>query len=110
METSIKKVEVDDPQLSNKERLELISQYFDAPQNFIWESRKCCCTNEFTGQLPGQKIQKAEIGRLGKNLKGLDPHKGAVITSNHFNPLENTIIRKMTEKLHKRLYIVRSGY
>ncbi|MBQ3611499.1 MAG: 1-acyl-sn-glycerol-3-phosphate acyltransferase [Firmicutes bacterium] len=31
---------------------------------------------------------------------------GAIITSNHFNPVDSTIIRKMTQKQKKRLYIV----
>lgn len=80
-----KNVEIDDPQMSNKERLELISNYFDKQKTFIGKAEN---TNT--------KIVGWE------NVAGLDPHQGAVITSNHFNPLENTIIRRMTEKMHKR--------
>ena len=42
-----------------------------------------------------------------ENLKDLDLSKGAIITSNHFNPLDTFIIRKLVEKvLKKDLYIV----
>ena len=40
-------------------------------------------------------------------MKNIDLSKGAIITSNHFNPLDTFIIRKLVEKvLKKDLYIV----
>ena len=42
-----------------------------------------------------------------ENIKDLDLSNGAIITSNHFNPLDTFIIRKLVEKvLKKDLYIV----
>ena len=42
-----------------------------------------------------------------EKLKNVDLSKGAIITSNHFNPLDTFIIRKLVEKvLKKDLYIV----
>ncbi|WP_407455594.1 lysophospholipid acyltransferase family protein [Ligilactobacillus aviarius] len=99
-----KKVEVDDPQLSNKERLELISQYFDRRKTLFGKAENVVARTIYRAVTWAENTKTEIVG--WENLKGLDPHKGAVITSNHFNPLENTIIRKMTEKLHKRLYIV----
>jgi 1-acyl-sn-glycerol-3-phosphate acyltransferase len=42
-----------------------------------------------------------------ENLKGLDLSHGAIITSNHFNPLDSFNARKVVEKVLKRkMYIV----
>lgn len=99
-----KKVEVDDPQMTNKERLKLISRYFDRRKTLLGKAKNIVARTIYRGVTWAENTNTKIIG--WENLKTLDPHQGAVITSNHFNPLENTIIRKMTEKLHKRLYIV----
>lgn len=99
-----KKVEVDDPQMTNKERLELISNYFDKRKTFIGKAENVIARTIYRAVTWAENTNTKIVG--WENVAELDPHQGAVITSNHFNPLENTIIRKMTEKMHKRLYIV----
>ena len=52
-------------------------------------------------------LDKDIIINGAEKLKNIDLSKGAIITSNHFNPLDTFIIRKLVEKvLKKDLYIV----
>lgn len=100
-----KKVEVGDPNLTEEEIDKLISTFY--------ENKKKKATYSFK-----QNVAKSIVEKLGKeiyptieiegleNLDALDLSKGAIITSNHFNPLDTFNIRKITNLLRKELYVV----
>ena len=97
------KVEVNDPALSSEQKTEIIQKYLKNRNKLTYQmnnriARRIIDTVQRT-QLKDIEIQGLE------NIR--DINTGAIITSNHFNPLDNMAIRKLTEMVgKKRLYIV----
>ncbi len=99
-----KKAEINDPQLSAEEINTYIKNFYENRKHkgkFFWKNKLgYLCVN-----LVGLKLnRKIKIEGLEK-LK--DINDGAIITSNHFNPLDNMCIRKLIKKRYKKnMYIV----
>ena len=98
------KVEVDDPSYTNQEREQVLATYLKTTATWRYRERNWVArgvANIATGWFNRQ----TQIVGLD-NLASV--HGGAIITSNHFNPLENTVIRHMVHQRHQhqRLYIV----
>lgn len=100
-----KKVEVGDPNLTEEEKLKYINKFYQnqkSPINFI----KNKIANKTVRKIAKEIYPNINIIGLEK-LDYVDLTNGAIITSNHFNPLDSYNIRKIVEeKLHKKLYIV----
>ena len=98
-----KKVEVNDPNLSDEQRDEIIDKYLSRRKKITYR------LNNRTARLIADTVSWSEnrvtqIEGL-ENINGINT--GAIITSNHFNPLDSLIIRKLVRKAGKRhLYIV----
>ncbi len=98
-----RKVEVDDPDLTQQERFDLISRHLGQKHTLgllLWNLAARVITWILT------KSQN-----IHTRIEGLDYIKGiqggAIITSNHFSPLDNTVVRQTVIKaFHERLYIV----
>ncbi len=97
------KVEVNDPVFTKEQRAETLNRFLENQTNPLYWMR-----NFFA-----RRTVDLITYHLNRNTKiiGLEKIKhlqgGAIITSNHFNPDENTVIRRMTQKLRKgRLCIV----
>ena len=98
-----KKVEVDDPNLTAKEQEELIEKYIKK-QNKLSYKINNEIANVILSSVTNMQNKYTKIVGI-ENIK--DINTGAIITSNHFNPLDNTIIQKLVRMLgRKRLYIV----
>lgn len=98
-----KKVEVDDPKISKKQKEKIINRYLSSKGTIKYK-----CKNKVA-----MHILKSATRIINKDTKidGIENIKniktGAIITSNHFNPLDNTIVRKTVNKAgKKKLYIV----
>ena len=97
------KVEIGDPELDSTRRKKLLGKYVkqrnEIPYHYRnWLARRIVDFITF-GVNANTKVVGAE---KIKHIKS-----GAIITSNHFNPLDSYNIRKIVEeKLHKKLYIV----
>lgn len=98
-----RKVEVNDPKLTSEEQQEIIKSYIESQGTISYKIK-----NKIA-----RRIVKLATKMLNKETEiiGLENAKniktGAIITSNHFNPIDNTIIQKLSRKLgKKRLYIV----
>lgn len=100
-----KKVEVGDPNLTEEEKTKYINKFYQnqkSPINFI----KNKIANKTVRKIAKEIYPNINIIGLEK-LDYVDLTNGAIITSNHFNPLDSYNIRKIVEeKLHKKLYIV----
>ena len=98
-----KKVEVDDPNLTLEEQEEIIKEYLDNRKKITFKSK-----NEIARSIisVATKALHKDTEIVGiENAEGIKT--GAIITSNHFNPIDTTIIQKLIKKLGKRkLYIV----
>lgn len=98
-----KKVELGDPNLTSKQKDELLKNYLTNRQKISYKVKNKLArmiTSFFTFF---QNIDTKIVGI--ENVK--DIKTGAIITSNHFNPLDNTVIRKFAKNLNKnKLYIV----
>lgn len=97
------KVEVDDPSLSLQEKKELIAKYLNKRNKLGY---KICnkIARVIINMVTWSENRDTEIEGI-ENIAEIK--SGAIITSNHFNPLDNTVVRKLTKKIGKsRLYIV----
>ena len=98
-----KKVEVDDPNLTLEEQEEIIKKYLTNQKKLSYK-----INNKIANLIlcSVTKIQNKETKIVGlENIKNIN--SGAIITSNHFNPLDNTIIQNFARIMgKKRLYIV----
>ena len=101
-----RKVEVNDAVLSDEEITKLINKFYkNKSKKFSYTIKHMIANTTISKYM---KLLDKDITIKGlENLKDLDLSKGAIITSNHFNPLDTFIIRKLVEKvLNKDLYIV----
>lgn len=98
-----KKVEIDDPFLSDDEINTLLNNFFKNKKNILYKIKK----REANKIVKKVRKELGEIEITGlKSIEGLDLSKGAIVTSNHFNPLDSYAIRELATKLNKKLYIV----
>ena len=100
-----KKVEIGDPNLSDEEIQKYIDDYFKNKKKLSYFFKKKIA-NKTVKKISKELYPDIIINGLEK-LDSADLSKGAIITSNHFNPLDSYNVRKIVEeKLHKKLYIV----
>lgn len=100
-----KKVEVSDPNLSDEEIKMILTKFYKNKKKLTYFIKRSIANHTVN------KIGKALYNDVTvKNidlLTNISFEKGAIITSNHFNPLDSYNIRYIVEKiLHKKLYIV----
>lgn len=98
-----KKVEVNDPNMTVKEQEDIIKKYIEKQEKITYKINNKIANIILTAVTNMQNKETKIVGL--ENIKDIDG--GAIITSNHFNPLDNTIIQKLVRDLgKKRLYIV----
>lgn len=93
-----KKVEIDDPVLSKKESREITDKYLTARKTFAFKFKTFFA--RLIANIGSNIINKNTeiIGEIDASVL----RDGAIITSNHFSPLENTVIRYFVRKHGKR--------
>jgi len=97
------KVEVNDPQFTKVQQQAVLQRYL---------RRDGSLTYRFNNHVSRQVAALAtRYFNRRTRFEGLDNLRevtgGAIITSNHFNPLDNTVVRRMVQRTSKkRLYIV----
>lgn len=100
-----KKVEIGDPNLSEDEIQKYINDFYKNKKKLSYFFKNKIA-NKTVKKISKELYQDIKINGLEK-LDLADLSNGAIITSNHFNPLDSYNIRKIVEeKLHKKLYIV----
>lgn len=92
------KVEVNDPVLTHEESTRIIETYLDKSDTLSFRA-KSFVARKIANLLTRTLNKDTEITGL-ENLEGLQG--GAIITSNHFSPLDNTAVRFLTRKLGKK--------
>lgn len=92
------KVEIDDPVLTAEQSDEIIQNYLKSRKTFPFKI-KSFLARRVANILTFTLNRKTDIVGIEKlhEIKG-----GAIITSNHFSPIENTVIRHLVKKLDKR--------
>ncbi len=92
------KVELDDPVLSAEESKEIIKNYLIKRKKISYKikSKIACAVADFFTLLLNKDTEIEGAEKLPK-ING-----GAIITSNHFSPTENTVVRKCVKKCFKR--------
>lgn len=98
-----RKVEENDPSLTEAEKEGLLERFFAARNKKSFALKQKAVLEITNLQLKSMskniKIEGAEV------LKDIAP--GAIFTANHFNPLDNVVIRKLIkEQYGKELYVV----
>ncbi len=98
-----KKVEINDPQLSLKQEKKLLKHFLKEKNSLSFHCKNI--TARFIMKIITWYFnQQTKISGLN-NIKNVK--EGAILTSNHFNPLDNTAIRKVVYKaFHSHLYII----
>lgn len=96
------KVEVGDPQISDKESAAIVNEYLRSRKKYSFKSKAavaCMLADMLTEHFnrDTEIVEECEMD---------DIEGGAFITSNHFSPIENTVIRKYVTKKGRSLAIV----
>ena len=100
-----KKVEIGDPNLSDDEIQKYIDDFYKNKKKLSYFIKNKIA-NKTVKKMSKEIYPDIKINGLEK-LDLVNLSNGAIITSNHFNPLDSYNIRKIVEeKLHKKLYIV----
>jgi len=100
-----KKVEIGDPNLSEDEIQKYINDFYRNKKKLSYFFKNKIA-NKTVKKISKELYPDIKINGLEK-LDLADLSNGAIVTSNHFNPLDSYNIRKIVEeKLHKKLYIV----
>ena len=98
-----KKVEINDPNLTIEEKKKIINQYLENIDKPSFKIKTKIAKN-IIFILIDMLFKDIEIVGI-ENIK--EVNSGGIITSNHFNPLDNLIIRKFAKEIcRKRLYII----
>lgn len=98
-----KKVEIDDPNLTQEQKAQIIEKYLKTRNSTTYKINNKIARIIIDFVSISQNKDTKIVGL--ENIK--DIKTGAIITSNHFNPLDNLVVRKFAKEAHKkRLYIV----
>lgn len=97
------KVEVNDPRLSSQEKRALVARYWQRRDMSAYRLKNCAARALTEVITWSQNLRTTIVG-----MDNLPPAgQGAIITSNHFNPMDNTLIRYMLRQCGRgKLYIV----
>lgn len=97
------KVEVIDPNLTLDQKENIINKHFNDLNKLSYKLKNWVARS--TTSVIDSYLNKDTIVVGKENIKNIK--SGAIITCNHFNPIDNTIIREFTKKVSKkRLYII----
>lgn len=97
------KVEINDPVLSTAQSREITADFMENRKSFSFKikTRIAIIMAQIATRIINKDTEITGIEKIPKDLKGV------IITSNHFGPLENTVIRHLTNKLgRKKLAII----
>lgn len=98
------KVEINDPSFTPEESKQYLNKFFKIRKNKLIFWLKSRSAYEFVDKISKNLDKTIEIEGLD-NLR--DVNEGAIVTSNHFNPLENLAVRKVIKKRYgKNIYVV----
>ncbi|MDO4556867.1 MAG: lysophospholipid acyltransferase family protein [Lachnospiraceae bacterium] len=97
------KVEVGDPVLTDKKRQLVLDHYLKVRKKLPFKTR-----NLIAGRVVDVLTWKYNHNTLIEGLENIkDVKGGAFITANHFNPVENTVIRLLSQKMKRgNLYVI----
>jgi 1-acyl-sn-glycerol-3-phosphate acyltransferase len=98
------KVEVDDPVLTEEQRRLLIEEFLKKKTTLRFRINNLIA-RQIINAATERVNQTTKIVGL-ENACGID--KGAIITSNHFNPLDNTVVRAFAMKKGKKKLCIAS--
>ncbi|MCD8364185.1 MAG: 1-acyl-sn-glycerol-3-phosphate acyltransferase [Lachnospiraceae bacterium] len=97
------KVEIDDPDLSAREKTGQVSRYLKNQNSLLYRFLNVCARALVD---TGSKVLNWHTRIEGlENLRDLEG--GVIVTSNHFNPLDNTAVRITLNRAgYRRLFLV----
>lgn len=97
------KVETDDPVYTDADRKKVLARYLQARRTLLFRFKNWVAGRALD-LITWYQNRNTEIVGL-ENIEGIK--SGAIITSNHFNPIENTAIRLLSQKMKRgNLHIV----
>ena len=97
------KVEVNDPKLSDEEKRKLINRYLENREKMMFKLKTKISKSMIYLATKALHKETEIIG--AENIKDID--SGAIITSNHFNPLDILLMQKVAKEVaNRRLFIV----
>ncbi|HHU97382.1 MAG: lysophospholipid acyltransferase family protein [Bacteroidota bacterium] len=93
------KVEQGEPKFNTEEKREIIDKYLQERETIAYWIKNRIVTIAQNGMSLLRNVNTKYIGTENvKTLRG----RGAIVTSNHFNPLENTAILRVIKKIGRR--------
>lgn len=98
------KVEVDDPVLSEEQKKAVLETYFQKKETLRWQ-----INNQIARLIVNTASQKLNAATSISGLESLSGITGgAIVTSNHFNPIDNTLLRTLALKTGKKKLCIAS--
>lgn len=97
------KVEPNDPVLTAEQNKEITDNYIENRKSLSYKAKTMVAVAiaKIATRIINKNTEIVGISKIPENLEGV------IITSNHFGPLENTVIRHLTNKLgRKKLNII----
>lgn len=92
------KVEVNDPTLTLAEEQRLIKDFLKQKENWLYFVKNFIARSSINGLTTVLMRSTKVVG--AENIREI--HSGAIVTSNHFNPLENMAVRKAVKKAQRK--------
>lgn len=99
-----RKVEVDDPILSEAQRKVVLENYLGKKKTLHWKINNRIA--RLIANTASKRLNEATTINGLEYLSGITG--GAIVTSNHFNPIDNTLLRTLTLKAGKNKLCVAS--
>ena len=92
------KVELNDPVLTAEESRKITESFMENRNSWTYKIKKKCCVAlvKTATRVINKNTEIVGLEKIPKDLGGV------LITSNHFSPLENTVIRHLTNTLHRK--------
>ena len=97
------KVEVNDPKLTNEQKQRVIKKYLKSKKKIYYRLNNKIARGiiKMVTWMENRDTEVIGVEKVNKI------NAGAIITSNHFNPLDNTVVRKFAKKAgKKRIYVI----
>ncbi|HEX3026016.1 MAG TPA: lysophospholipid acyltransferase family protein [Clostridia bacterium] len=98
------KVEIDDPVLTEEQKKTILETYFSKKKTWRWQVNNRIA--RFAVNTASKKLNTETIMNGLEHLSGVTG--GAIVTSNHFNPLDNTLLRTLALKTGKNKLCIAS--
>lgn len=92
------KVELNDPVITNEQSCKITDNFLENRNHllFVLKTKICVFFINIVSKIINKNTKIIGTEKISENIKGI------IITSNHFSPFENTVVRELVHKLKRK--------